>query len=236
MVIHGIILEILTEQGIANRYLFEVNDFDPMDGIPVYLDQDAYRQHLGKPLCTVPSPDGKAKNFAEYYAEEFIGVIRELRFEPEFYRSSDKYRSGAYDEAIRVALENPAKIRDIYKCVSGSERGEEWNPVQIVCENCGKVSTTKISSFDGKLATYSCNDIELTNGCGHTGSVSPFGGNAKLPWKVEWAAKFKIIGVDVEGGGKDHSTEADRGRSPMLYQRKCLTTSLRSISLMNSSM
>jgi lysyl-tRNA synthetase class 1 len=32
-------------------------------------------------------------------------------------------------------------------------------------------------------------------------------GNAKLTWKVDWAAKWKAMGVHVEGGGKDHSTK-----------------------------
>jgi lysyl-tRNA synthetase class 1 len=205
--IHGLVSEILNEQGIKNIYQFEINDFDPMDGIPSYLDQDLYKAHLGKPLSTIPSPDGKAKNFAEYYAEEFIGVIRGLGFEPEFYRSSDVYKSGRYNDVIKLALEKADKIREIYKRVSGSQRDENWYPVQIVCENCGKVSTTKIKSFDGEKVSYVCKDLEWTTGCHHEGIVSPFDGNAKLPWKVEWAAKFRVFGVGVEGGGKDHSTK-----------------------------
>jgi lysyl-tRNA synthetase class 1 len=43
--------------------------------------------------------------------------------------------------------------------------------------------------------------------CGHTGRISPYGGNTKLFWKVDWAAKWSALGVDVEGGGKDHSTK-----------------------------
>jgi len=204
--IHGLVYEVLKEKGIAAKYLFEINDFDPMDGIPVYLDQEKYTQHLGKPLCNVPSPDGKAKNFAEYYGEEFIGVIRELGFEPEFYRSSDTYRSGAYDAVIRIALEKADQIREIYQRVSGSVRAPDWSPVQMICENCGKVSTTRITGFDGTLASYTCVDLEWTTGCKHSGTASPFKGGAKLPWKVEWAAKFGVMGVDVEGAGKDHST------------------------------
>lgn len=204
--IHGLISQLLSEQGIKNTYMFEINDFDPMDGIPAYLDQETYKPYLGKPLCTVPSPDGKAKNFAEYYTEEFTGVFAELGFTPEFYRSSDVYKSGKYNDVIRLALEHAEKIREIYKKVSGSQRGPDWYPVQIVCENCGKVSTTKITSFDGKNASYICVDLAWTNGCGHSGATSPYDGNAKLPWKVEWAAKFKLFDVGVEGGGKDHST------------------------------
>lgn len=207
--IHGIVSEILDEKGISNEYLYEINDFDPMDGIPSDLDQKEYEKYLGKSLCLIPSPDGKAKNFAEYYANEFIGVITHSKFKPKFYRSSDIYKSGKYNECINDALLNAQKIREIYKRISGSVKPDDWMPLQVVCESCGKISTTKVVSYDGKLVKYECleNYVEWTNGCGNSGEISPFDGNAKLPWKVEWAAKFKIFDVDIEGAGKDHSTK-----------------------------
>ncbi len=204
--LHGLISEILSERNINNTYLFEINDNDPMDDIPATLDRKIYEPYLGKPLNTVPSPDGKAANFAEYYAEEFIGVIRELGFSPEFYRVSDVYREGKFNEVIRLALEHAGEIRKIYKEISGSERAEGWLPVNVICEKCGKVSTTVATSYDGEQVEYVCRDVTFTNGCGYQGKISPFNGRAKLPWKVEWAAKFKVIGIDIEGAGKDHST------------------------------
>ncbi|MSR71175.1 MAG: lysine--tRNA ligase [Candidatus Taylorbacteria bacterium] len=205
--IHGVISELLTQAGIKNKYFFEINDFDVMDGLPVYLDQEKFKPFMGKPLCEVPSPDGKAKNYAEYFAQEFIGVIEELGFSPEFYRSSSMYRSGKYNEAIKIALENASLIRDVYKEVSGSQKEEVWLPISVICEKCGKVGTTQVSDFDGKTVAYSCGDyVEWAKGCGHNGRISPYDGNAKFSWKAEWAAKFGIYNVDVEGGGKDHST------------------------------
>lgn len=206
--IHGIISEILSEQKIANKYYFEVNDFDPMDGLPVYLDQKKFESFMGMPLCNIPSPDGKAENYAEYFAEEFIGVIKKSGFNPEYYRSSDLYRKGKYNEAIRIAIENADKIREIYKKVSGSVKEENWLPIQMICQKCGKIGTTKPISFDGQEVEYICeeNMVKWAKGCGYKGKNSPFDGNAKLPWKVEWAAKFKIMEVDIEGAGKDHST------------------------------
>lgn len=207
--IHGIISEILKGENIANKFLFEINDFDPMDGLPVYLDREKFLPYMGKPLCDVPSPDGKAKNYAEYFGEEFMGVIKEIGFEPEYYRSSDLYKNGKYNEVIKLALENAAKIREIYKRVSGAVKDSDWLPLQVICENCGKVGTTKVISFDGENVEYICeeNMVAWAKGCGHKGKVSPYNGNAKLPWKVEWAAKFAILNVDVEGAGKDHSTK-----------------------------
>lgn len=207
--IHGIISEILSERKISNKYLFEINDFDPMDGLPVYLDQEKFLSYMGMPLCNIPSPDGKAKNYAEYFAKEFMGVIEEIGFHPEYYRSSEMYKSGKYNETIKLALENAGKIREIYKKVSGAEKKEDWLPIQMICQKCGKIGTTRPISFDGKEVEYVCeeNMVKWAKGCGHHGNNSPFDGNAKLPWKVEWPAKFKTIGVDIEGAGKDHSTK-----------------------------
>lgn len=205
--IHGLIFEVLKERNIPCKYLFEINDFDPMDGMPVYLDETTFKPHMGKPLCNVPSPDGKAKNFAEYFGQEFAEVIEELGFHPEYYRSSTLYLNGSYNEAIKLALTHADKVREIYKRISGSVKKDTWLPLNVVCENCGKVSTTVATDFDGETVSYTCYDLEWTNGCRHTARISPFDGRAKLPWKVEWAAKFKILDVDIEGGGKDHSTK-----------------------------
>ncbi|HEV8677278.1 MAG TPA: lysine--tRNA ligase, partial [Candidatus Paceibacterota bacterium] len=176
------------------------------DGLPAYLDRETFEKELGKPLYAVPSPDGKAKNYAEYFAEEYIGAITEAGFKPEFYRASELYFSGAMDGVIRGALEGAEKIRRIYKEVSGGERKDGWLPISVICPQCGKMATTDATDFDGETVLVNCYPTKApyTQGCGFEGRVSPFGGKAKLPWKPEWAAKWKVVGVDIEGGGKDH--------------------------------
>ena len=43
-------------------------------------------------------------------------------------------------------------------------------------------------------------------GCGWTGRIAPFGGTAKLPWNLEWAAQWSLFGVTIEPNGKDLAT------------------------------
>lgn len=207
--VHGIVSEILTQRSIKNKFLYEINDFDVMDGLPTYLDEKEYSKYMGQPLNTVPSPDGKAKNFAEYFATEFMEVIEKSGFTPEYYRSSELYKSGKMNDAIADILNHAQEIREIYKKISGSVKPDDWLPLSVVCERCGKIGTTKTISFDGKEVEYVCEEayVKWAQGCGHNGKVSPFDGNAKLPWKVEWPAKFKVLEVDIEGSGKDHSTK-----------------------------
>ena len=219
--IHGIISEILNDKGVPNKFIYEINDFDPMDGIPVYLDQEKYKEHFGKPLCDIPSPDGIAKNFAEYFGQEFEKVILGLGFKPEFTRSSLLYKEGKYNECIKIALDNAEAIRSIYKEVSGSQKGPEWFPLNVRCESCGNIMSTLIDSWDGDNVEYECLiNNESRKACGFKGKISPYNGNAKLPWKVEWAAKFKIYNVDVEGAGKDHSTKGGARQVAEAISRK----------------
>lgn len=205
--IHGVIHEALGEKGLPSVFKYEFNDFDPMDGIPSYLPQEAYEQYLGLPLKNIPSPEPGFENFAEYYGAEFRGVIEAAGFSPEFYRSSELYLSGKMDGVIREALEGAQDIRRIYKEVSGGTREDTWLPVSVICPQCGKLSTTRASDFDGETVQVECRDLDWVKGCHFAGRVSPFGGAAKLPWKVEWPAKWKVLGVEIEGAGKDHSTK-----------------------------
>jgi len=56
--------------------------------------------------------------------------------------------------------------------------------------------------------------VKWAAGCGHSGDVSPFGGRAKLPYNVDWAAKWDLFGVTIEPAGKDLSTKGgSRDRS-----------------------
>lgn len=207
--LHAIVYEILKERGVPAVFLFEVNDFDAMDGLPTYLDPAVYQEHMGKPLYMIPSPDSTAKNFAEYYGREYVGVMEEVGFIPHIYRASELYLSGKMNGVIKTAIEKRALIRDIYKDESGSNKPEDWYPLNVVCEKCGKLSTTVVSDWDGETVHYECkeNAVNWTKGCSHTGRISPFDGHAKLNWKVDWAAKFVVNGVHFEGAGKDHYTK-----------------------------
>lgn len=207
--IHGLVAEVLAERGQAVEYRYEFNDFDPFDSIPGYLDEARYREHLGKPLYLVPSPEDGYANYAEFYGAEYQKVHEKAGFYPTYYRAyADLYKAGKMDALIETALSRAADIRRILKDVSGSVKDESWLPVSVVCESCNKIMTTRAYDFDGKTVTYTCDKgPDGTVPCGHTGRVAPYGGAAKFFWKVDWAAKWIVVGVDVEGGGKDHSTK-----------------------------
>lgn len=206
--IHDLIYKALIHAGVDAKFSFVFNDFDPIDGLPKDLEKD-FSDYLGFPLRSVPSPKKGFKSFGEFFASDFKNVLKSLGVEPQFYSSWDLYHEGKFDEAIKIALDNAEKIQDIYQRVSGSKKKEQgWLPLQVICEECGKLGTTKVHDWDGKTVAYKCEVslVKWAKGCGNAGRISPFGGRGKLPWKVDWPAHWMVLGVTIEGSGKDHSS------------------------------
>lgn len=206
--VHDMIYRALKEAGQEVKWTYVSNDFDPIDGLPENLMQD-FKQYLGVPVRMAPSPVEGYSSFAEYFAKDFQKVMQDMGVESEFISSWDMYHAGKFNDVIKAALDNAEKIQDIYKKVSGSKKKDAgWLPLQVICEKCGKLGTTRVHDWDGETVEYTCEPsmVKWAQGCGHTGRISPFGGNGKLPWKVDWPAHWKVMGVTIEGAGKDHSS------------------------------
>lgn len=207
-VIHSAVYRALRDAGQPVTFTYVFNDFDTADEFPAEFREEL-KDHAGKVLKMIPSPNAGFDNLADYLAHDLRKSIEYLGFEARYISSWELYHQGKFDEVIKLALDNSEKIQDIYERVSGSKKKEAgWLPFQVICEKCGKLGTTKVVSWDGEKVSYRCEPDLVTwaIGCGHEGSISPFGGNGKLPWKVDWAAHWKVIGVTIEGAGKDHAS------------------------------
>lgn len=213
VVVHDLIFKALQDAGVKTKYTYIFDNHDPMDGLPVYLPKEEYEKHLGKPLFTVPSPVAGYKNYAEYYAKDFIAVFEQIGCKPEILWSTDIYMSGKLNPIIKECLDNAKTIRGIYEELYKKTLADNWYPFQVYCPECGKVSTTRVTDWNGKEVTFTCDidRLDWTRGCGTTGKVSPFSEAGKmagkLSWKIEWPAKWKALGITVEGAGKDHMSK-----------------------------
>lgn len=206
VLLHDCVTRALRDRGVQAEFLYGYDDFDPMDGLPPGREDLA--PYLGVPLCNIPAPDpSAADSFAQFYADEFTLVFNRLGAAPKIYWTSELYRSGFFDAVIRIALDHAREIAEIDRAISGGRRADR-HPVQVICEACGKVGTTVLTGWDGEMVSYACvaDKVTWAKGCGHQGRRSPLGGASKLQYVTEWAAKWHLLGVTVEGAGKDHMT------------------------------
>jgi lysyl-tRNA synthetase class 1 len=227
-VILDTITRALRANGIETTLLYGVDDLDPMDA-QALLTPDAVEHEMGRPLAYVPDQagDGHA-SYARHHAQVFIDVFAGLGIHPDrYYWMSEIYPTGAMDPYLRIALDRAAEVREIYRRVANVQHPDAWHPAGVICPNCGKVGTTIVTQWDGEQVYYECRarHVEWATGCGASGWISPFGGNAKLPWNLEWAAQWSLFGVTIEPCGKDLSTAGgSRDRSDAIareiYERE----------------
>ncbi len=224
VVIHDLVYKALLGRGVKAKYTYVFEDHDPMDDIPSYLDREKFEPYLGMPLFKIPSPVKGFENYARYYAADFQKVFNAIGCKPEIIWTKDLYTKGLMNPMIKDVLDNASEVRKIYEEMYDKKLPSDWYPFQIYCPNCGKVSTTLVSDWDGELVTYECvvDKVKWTKGCGQKGKISPFSGDGeivgKLPWKIDWPAKWKAIGITIEGAGKDHMS---KGGSHDLASQVC---------------
>ena len=192
--------------GKKARLLFSWDEFDrlrkvPSNVAPICPDFDKY---LGMPYALIPDPYGTASSYAEHNEKEFELSLEELGIDVDYRYQAKKYMNGDYVDGIINAIQKRKEIYDVlmeYK-TQESDEGERENyyPLNVYCQKCGK-DTTKVisSSADGEEITYLCK-------CGneHTVKVRDYH-MIKLVWKVDWPMRWGYEGVDFEPGGIDHA-------------------------------
>ena len=182
-------------KGKNSRFIYLCDDADPLRKVYPFLPE-SYIQHVGKPLYKIPSPDGNGV-YSEYFLRPFLKTLDILNVKVEVIRSSSLYSSGVMSEAIRIIFENYRKVSEILREISGRELSAEWAPFNPECESCGRITTTSVEKLSYPVLTYRCR-------CGFSGQVDVTKGGGKLPWRLEWPAKWFALGVTTEPFGKDH--------------------------------
>ncbi len=210
-IIHDTVAKAMRDLGLNARFVLSSDDYDPFDKFPSYLDRSKYEKYLGVPFRNIPSPEPGYESYADYYFTEVTSKFEEFGIEAELESTGQRYINGDFNWAIKIALDNADKIREIYKRIYGKSIGAEKLPFNPICEKCGKIGTTLAYEWDPdrEVVKYKCVEdlVPWAKGCGYEGEISPYDGNGKLPWKVEWAAKWPTVGVVFETAGKDHFTK-----------------------------
>ncbi|HVX58882.1 MAG TPA: lysine--tRNA ligase [Candidatus Saccharimonadales bacterium] len=204
------ILRELRFRGREARHVHFVDDQDGFRKVPAGLPPE-YEKYLGRPLCDMPAPDGSDQSYADYALGPFLASVAALGVDMQAIRSHEKYRSGFFTEAIEVVLDNLAEVRDVLQSVSGRKLGEEWSPIQVNEEGYLKKRPFVSIDKDAKTIKYLDKDDKEQ-------SVKYDAGLVKLDWRLDWPARWWLLGVNVEPFGRDHATKGgsyDTGKALM---------------------
>lgn len=204
----GTLREVLTAEVVARElrrrgrtvsHIHVSDDIDVFRKVPVGLDE-SYSKYLGKPLCDIPAPDGSDQTYADYYVADLPKVNAALNIDATIIRAHEKYRSGYFVPVIETALDRVEDIKKILADVSGRTLDQQWSPIQVIED--GYLKSRKFISIQKDKAEITYED---KNGQPRTASYA--NGEVTLNWRVDWPARWSLLGVQAEPFGRDHATK-----------------------------
>lgn len=190
----------LDDIGAETSLIYIADTADPLRRVYPFLPQ-AYEQYIGMPLYRIPCPEDCCENYAEHFLKPFLVACEELGVNLEAKKAHELYGDGLFTDVISEALESRDKIAEIIAGQTGRSLPPEWMPFNVECEQCQRITEARI----GKVDTTS-HTVEYACGCGHKGVADYGRGMGKLPWRIDWPARWKVLGVTIEPFGKDHAT------------------------------
>ena len=192
--------------GLNVDFIFIVDDADPLRKVYPFLDED-YSQFIGHQIGSIPAPDENGKpdfdkfskdglSYADYFLSPFLEALRTIGVVPRIIKNLHSYRSGAFNEVSKIACDKAQDIREIIERVSTRELAEDWFPWSPL-DSKGSLEGVVVTGYEYPL-------VHWRDSHGVEGSSDITKGEGKLPWRIDWPAKWSWIGVTCEAFGKDH--------------------------------
>ena len=176
---------------------------DDMDGLRKVPDNipnaDMLAQHLGKPLTQVPDPFGLYESFGHHNNVMLCKFLDSFGFYYEFQSATDWYKSGRFDDALKLVLHHYDEIIGVILPTLGPERRATYSPFLPVCPKTGQVLQVPVLSRDLAAHTITYRDPLSSQ----LMEIPVTGGHCKLQWKADWGMRWRAFEVDYEMCGKD---------------------------------
>ena len=198
----------LKEQGYHSELIAFCDDKDGLRKVPARLPE-SLEKYLGFPVSSIPDPFGCHESYGRHMSSLLLEALDKCGMEYRYMSAKDVYAKGLLDEEIRTLLSSAKKVGEIVKEEVGQERYTEVLPYFQICENCGRIYTTKTLEFLSKenKVLYVCEGMEIKGrwieGCGFKGEADIKKREGKLSWKGEFAARWKALDIMFEAYGKD---------------------------------
>lgn len=187
---------------IPTRLICFSDDVDGMRKIPDNVpNPEMLREHLQCPLTSVPDPFGQFDSFGAHNNAMLRRFLDTFGFEYEFISATEFYRSGKFDDTLRLACERYEAIMAIMLKSLREERQQTYSCFLPIHPETGRVLYVPVQHVDKVNHTITFDDED-----GREWTLPVTGGQVKLQWKPDFGARWAALGVDFEMYGKDHST------------------------------
>ncbi len=202
---------VLTGDEVPVRLLCFSDDMDGMRKVPENVpNQEMLREHLGRPLTSVPDPFEKFESFGHHNNAMLRRFLDAFGFHYEFASATEYYKSGRFDSMLLQAAKKNQEILDVMLPTLGEERQATYSPFLPISPKSGRVLYVPMKEVDAEAGTVTFEDED-----GEVTTLPITGGHVKLQWKPDFGMRWAALGVAFEMYGKDHQINSN------LYDRIC---------------
>ncbi len=209
----GHLREILTGDMIARaihdgggeaRSVFIVDSMDPLRRVYEFLDP-SYEAYIGHPLAFIPAPDSEGRpsdrpvqewSYADAFLAPFLAALDAIGVRPEVIYNHRTYEQGQFAPAIRTLMQRSDEVRAIIERISGRELPPGWSVYNPLGSD-GSMDGVEVTGFEDPYVLW-------RDRHGVTGRSDIRAAEGKLPWRLDWPARWGIHGITCEPFGKDH--------------------------------
>ncbi|MFQ6549353.1 lysine--tRNA ligase [Aestuariibius sp. 2305UL40-4] len=189
---------------IPTRLICFSDDMDGMRKVPENVpQQDALREHLQKPLTSVPDPFGEFESFGHHNNAMLRRFLDQFGFGYEFISATEFYASGQFDEILLRCAERYEPLMAHMLKTLRDERRETYSIFLPIHPDTGRVLYVPMKNVDAGAGTVTFDDED-----GREWTLPVTGGHVKLQWKPDFGARWAALGVDFEMYGKDHAANS----------------------------
>jgi lysyl-tRNA synthetase class 1 len=198
----------LEDLGRESEFIAFADDMDGLRKVPAGTPPKL-KEHLGKPVSMIPDLWGCHDSYGQHMSSLLIDALTKAGIEFTPVSAYNLYSSGKMAPQVIKLLTKAKLAGEIIKETTGSEKYIDLIPYHAICQQCGKIYTTKAIKFDVKKGKveYICEGDEIggemLKGCDYHGWSDISKGEGKLTWKVEFAARWDLLQIDFEAYGKD---------------------------------
>jgi len=187
---------------IPTRLICFSDDLDGMRKVPDNVPDGAMlREHLQRPLTSVPDPFGQFESFGHHNNAMLRRFLDTFGFEYEFISATEFYRSGQLDTVLLRAAERYDAIMEVMLASLREERQQTYSCFLPIHPETGRVLYVPMKEVNARDGTITFDDET-----GREWTLPVTGGQVKLQWKPDFGARWAALDVDFEMYGKDHST------------------------------
>lgn len=191
--------------GLDVEFVFVVDTADPLRKVYEFLGPE-YEQFIGHQLGSIPAPDADGNpdwkrfeegwTYGDHFLKPFLAALEQIGVRPRIIDNLESYQSGKFDALAKIACDRADDIREAIERISGRELAEDWFPWSPL-DSKGSLDGVKVTGYEYPLVHW-----HDSHGVDGTSDISK--GEGKLPWRIDWPAKWGWIGVTCEPFGKDH--------------------------------